>query len=451
MHNRDPPQPPPSFDLTPETLLDEARAITERTSALEDRLASTLTPTTATFSNLIAPLTADDLVSRSRTQILTLPPSVSPEPGLRAVARQAQLYLSRAATKSLARLDIARLVAAVYERHRNGEEELDAESGHLLESLYGQYKRTGMALGEGEERGRFLAMKEELRAILIEAKTTLTEADDGLWLTREELDGVPDSVLSQLERQQDQDGSSGVERLRVTFRQGHYSPAMQHATRSETRRALYLGDAHRFPDNVARLRDAVRLRDDIAKLLRYEHHAALRMEDKMSESVDEVLGLLEDVRTRLAPLADAEIETMLELKRQDVRERGDERDGEVSRLYFWDWGYYNRILKRERYEVDTTRIAEYFEVENTLQGMFSIFEELFGLLFRREEECHAWHEDVVLYTVWDSDEQGGGFLGYLYIDIFARAMKYSGAHHISLVPVSSPSHLPSPSTLSHHI
>lgn len=433
MAGKVPPQAPPSFDLTPSTVLAETRSIIARTRELEDGLAGTLSPSTATFANLIAPLTADDIASRARTHILTLPASVSPDKALRDAAREAQNLLSKSYTESLARLDIATLVAAVYERHKAGRESLDEESAHLLESVYGQYKRNGLTLGEGKARARFLKMKEELQDVLTAAKKTLTEADDGMWFTRAELDGVPDSVLGQLEREE----RDGEEKLRVTFRQGHYRPVMQNATRSETRKSLYLGDAHRFPENVERLREAVRLRDDIAKLLRYEHHAALRMEDKMSESVEEVLELLGDVRARLAPLADAEIKTMLELKRRDLRERGVEvTSEEAGSLYFWDWAFYNKKLKRERYAVDTAKISEYFEVENTLRGMLSIFHELFGLEFRREDECRAWHEDVVLYTVWDSPDQGGGFLGYLYIDIFARAGKYSGAHHVSLVPVS---------------
>lgn len=434
MARKTPPQAPPSFDLTPATLLAETCSIIARTRALEDQLASTVTPSTATFANVVAKLTADDSSSSARTRILTLPASVSPDKALRDAAHEAQNLFSRAYTESLARLDIAALVAAVYERYKAGKEELDGESAHLLESTYGQYRRNGLALGEGEERGRFLAMKQELQEVLTAAKRTLTEADDGEWFTRAELEGVPDTVLSQLQRE-DRDGE---EKIRVTYRPGHYRPIMQNATRSDTRKRMYLGDAHRFPENVERLREAVRLRDAIAKLLRYEHHAALRIEDKMSESVEEVLGLLEDVKTRLAPLAEAEIQTMLELKRQDLQKRGDVSSGEGGKLYFWDWAFYNKKLKRERYAVDTARIAEYFEVENTLRGMLSIFEELFGLAFQREGVCNAWHEDVVLYTVWDSEEQGGSFLGYLYFDIFARVGKFSGAHHVSLVPVSPP-------------
>lgn len=437
MAPKTPPQAPPSFALTPSSLVLEAHSIISTTKALEDRLAASVTPETATFSNLVAPLTADDTASRARTSILTLPASVSPDATLRDAAREAQVLLSKSYTESLARLDIATLVAAVHRRYKAGDEDLDAESAHLLERTYGQYARNGLTLGEGDKRAKFLDMKEELQGVLTAAKRTLTEADDAVWLTRAELDGVPDSVFAQLERE-DKDGE---EKLRVTFRQGHYRPVMQNARRSGTRRRMYLGDAHRFPENVERLQSAVRLRDDIARILGYENHAALKMEDKMSESVDEVLELLGDVKTRLAPLADAEIEAMLELKRADLRERGDPREeGEAEELNFWDWAFYNKKLKRERYAVDTTRISEYFEVENTLRGMFSIFEKLFGLVFHRESECEAWHEDVVLYTVWDSEDQGGEFLGYLYMDIFARSGKYAGAHHVSIVPVSPHPH-----------
>ncbi|SPO05170.1 related to PRD1 - proteinase yscD [Cephalotrichum gorgonifer] len=426
-----PPQSPPSFDLTPSSLLSEAASIIAKTRALEDRLAETLTPETATFSNLVAPLTADDTTAGSRTSILTLPASVSPDKALRDAAREAQRLLSKAATEGLARIDIASLVSAVHDRYQAGKEDLDGESAHLLERLFRQYRRNGLTLGVGEERERFLAMKEELQEVLTAAKKELTEADDGVWLTRPELDGVPETVLAQLQR----DGEGDGERLRVTFRQGHYRPVMQNATLSETRSRMYLADCYRFPDNTERLETVVRLRDSIAKLLRYEHHAALRIEDKMSESVEEVIELLEDVKARLAPVAKAEIETMLELKRADLRERGgDIPDHDVDRLNFWDWAFYNRKLKRDKYAVDSARISEYFEVEHTLRGMLSLFEKLFGLVFRREEECHAWHEDVVLYTVWDSEENGGEFLSYLYIDLYARDGKYAGAHHVSLVP-----------------
>ena len=358
MAHNTPPQTPPSFALTPSSLVLEARTIIATTRALEDRLEASLTPETATFSNLVVPLTADDTASRARTSILTLPASVSPDATLRDAAREAQVLLSKACTESLARLDIATLVAAVHERYREGKEDLDAESGHLLERTYGQYSRNGLTLGEGEKRARFLEMKDELQGVLTAAKRTLTEADDGVWLTRAELNGVPDSVLAQLERE-DKDGEQV---FRVTFRQGHYRPVIQNATRSDTRRRMYLGDAHRFPENVERLNSAVRLRDDIARILGYENHATLRMEDKMSESVAEVFELLGDVKARLAPLADAEIEGMLELKRADLRERDGAPEEEAGDLFFWDWAFYNRKLKRERYAVDTVRIAEYFEV-----------------------------------------------------------------------------------------
>lgn len=431
---RTPPQGLPSFTLTPDSLLSETHSIIERTRKLEDHLASTLTPETATFANLIAPLAADDAASRARTSILTLPASVSADQSLRDAAREAEKLLSRATTESLARLDIARLVGAVHERSiRDSEEEPDGEDRHYLERLYGLYRRNGLALGEGEERERFLAMKNELQEVLTAAKKALVEADDGVWFRRDELEGVPDRVLFKLPRREGDD-----EVYRVTFQPGHLTPVMQNAVRSEARKRLYLARANRFPENVARLKDVVRLRDALATMLGYEHHAALRMEDKMSESVEEVLELLGDLKTRLGPLAKAEIETMLAIKREDLEERlGDAAPKEeLETLYFWDWGFYNQKLKRERYAVDAAKIAEYFEVWHTLKGMLSVFERLFGLVFR-PGDGHAWHEDVVLYTVWDNDDLGGEFLGYLYIDLFARNGKFSGAHHISLVPVSN--------------
>lgn len=214
---------------------------------------------------------------------------------------------------------------------------------------------------------------------------------------------------------------------------------MRHASSGETRRRLYVAKQHRFPENVAKLAKIVVLRDEVARLLGFENYATLKMEEKMAQSVGNVEACLHELRSRLEPFARTETERLLLLKKRDMTDRrdaGTTTDPEdVSKLYVWDWAYYSHRQRQKSYSVNTAELAEYFEVMNTIKGMLGIFEGLFGIEFE-QMVASVWHETVTVYSVWDSASDGGGFLGYLYLDIFGRQGKYRGAHHLLIRPVS---------------
>ena len=79
--------------------------------------------------------------------------------------------------------------------------------------------------------------------------------------------------------------------------------------------------------------------------------------------------------------------------------------------------------------------------------MLHIFEELFGLVFvelgpeerkqlspTSKAEDISWHEDVLLFSVWDDSSEGDGFVGYLYLDLHPRQGKYGHAANFNLQP-----------------
>lgn len=52
-------------------------------------------------------------------------------------------------------------------------------------------------------------------------------------------------------------------------------------------------------------------------------------------------------------------------------------------------------------------------------------------------DAPVWQKDVTVYEAWNSEDQGGEFLGYLYLDLYAREGKYAGAHSSLIQPVST--------------
>jgi metallopeptidase MepB len=438
---RTPPQPPPTFDgLTPESVEAETQSILSTRSTLLGELAKTLSPSTATFTNLVRPLIDNANRAAGRLFIFrTLLASVSPDSALRDASRKAEKQIEAAEAANLMCREIAELIAAVFGNSQN-DDSLDAQDRYLLARMHGEYVRAGARIHDSAQRERFQAALLELNEVRVAAQKAFTEADDGAWFSRAELKGVPDDKLTTMETVKGKGSNETEDALKVTFRNGHFRDVMRHALSGETRKKLYVAKQHRFPENVERLSTMVVLRDEIARLLGFENHAVLKIEEKMAKSVGGVRESLHEIKRRLAPIAKAETERLLLLKKNDIQARRDAGTStdleDVSKLYIWDWGYYFHIQKEKTYSIDTAKLAEYFEVTNTVKRILGVFELLFGIEFE-QIEASVWHEDVKAYSAWDGPTEGGLFLGYLYLDLFGRQGKYRGGHNLAITQVSS--------------
>lgn len=190
--------------------------------------------------------------------------------------------------------------------------------------------------------------------------------------------------------------------------------------------------------------EIIELRDEAARLLGYPDHASVRVEEKMAKNPATINGFLNGLRGRLLEGGKQDIASLLEYKKKDYEERGLEFDGN---FYMWDTSYYSRIQKEKQYSIDEIAISQYFPVDPTFKGMLKIFEEIFGLVFveiKEEDrkrisatgkaEDIVWHEDVHLYSVWNDEEAGNEFVGYLYIDLHPRDNKYGHNANFGIDP-----------------
>ncbi|HOB33810.1 MAG TPA: M3 family metallopeptidase, partial [Verrucomicrobiota bacterium] len=73
--------------------------------------------------------------------------------------------------------------------------------------------------------------------------------------------------------------------------------------------------------------------------------------------------------------------------------------------------------------VDAEELRVYFPYEAVLEGMFAIYQKIFGLHFERVEAPYKWVDDLELYAV--SDAKTGEPLGLFYLDMFPREGKYN--------------------------
>lgn len=120
-----------------------------------------------------------------------------------------------------------------------------------------------------------------------------------------------------------------------------HCPHSKYAHSSATRKTATLGYEGKTLSNAPLLVEIVKLRQQAAELLGYPNHAAYILEEKMAKTPETVLAFLDDLRTRLTPIAEKEKERLLELKKE-VAEKT--REPYEHELYLWDTKYLDRLF-----------------------------------------------------------------------------------------------------------
>lgn len=435
-HLRRPPQAPPVFTATVQSILDDANRLINTSRKVQDDAVTSVRPESASFANVVQPMARNQDEMALESHILCFYQAVSTDEKLRDASSEAEKLLDDFWIESSMREDVFKLVDAVLKRG----EALDPESRRLLEKEHKDYVRSGLGIPAGPQRDRFKEIKKRLSQLAIEFSRNLNEEKGGIWFTRDELNGVPEDVLSNLKQGEgEQQG-----KLWLTFKYPDLFPTMKYATNPETRKRVTIANENKCNQNIPLFREVVVLRDEAARIMGYQNHAIFRIEDEMAKSPDRVNTFLGDLRSRLATGGQAEIRALLDLKKAEAESRGQSTDG---RFYLWDHRYYDRLMQERDYALDQQVVSEYFPLQTTIEGMLKIFEELFGLEFVEitgEDRNNlaatgkggdiVWHDDVQLFSVWDDEGEGSGFVGYLYLDLFSRDGKYGHAANFNLQP-----------------
>lgn len=437
---RNPPQAPPLFTATPESIAADTKKLCDVTKNVLDSVVADVPADKATFAKALEPILLDENLAATQRRILTFYHHVSTNKELRDASTESERVFNDFGIECNMREDVFKVVDGAFANRAS--EDLSKEQLHVLEKERQKYIRNGLRLPAGPKRDRFKEIQKRLSELEIQCQTNLNEEKGAIWFTPEELEGVPadDIDIDSLEK-----GTGENEgKVKLSFKYNHYFPLIKHAVNADTRRKYTIAESNKANINVPLFQEVITLRDEAARLLGYENHAALRIEEKMAKGPEAVREFLDDLRTRLAEGGAKEINKLLEYKKKDLEERGLPVD---DNFFMWDTSFYSRIQKEKEYSVDETKISQYFPVESTFAGMLKIFEEIFGFVFvelKPDERARlsptgkaediVWHEDVLIYSVWDDEASGGNFCGYLYLDLHPRDNKYGHNANFNLEP-----------------
>jgi len=288
---------------------------------------------------------------------------------------------------------------------------LEGEEKKMLEEVLRDYRRAGLELPK-EQRQEVERLRKELARICTDFDTHINEAKTPVKFSRADLLGVPESFLDQKAIKTGSDEYTVM--ANVTFQ---FVTVMDNAKNEETRKRLqFAHDTLAKEKNIPLLKEIIRLRQEIAAKLGYKSWADFQIEPKMAKNGKTAIQFLEDLKTGLQVKFDAEVAEFQQLKAKDT-------GNPSAKIELWDWRYYSNQLKKEKYTVDSEQLRKYFQFEKVLAGMFSIFENIFGIQIREMDAPQKWIEDLKLYSVVDT--KTGEPLGLFYMDNFPRDGKYN--------------------------
>lgn len=433
-----PPQAPPLFTGTPDSVIEDTNNLIDRSRSLMDKIAAEIKPADATFENVLLPMARDDDDMGLKAHIIGFYKSVSTNAELRAKANDAEQLMDKFGTETALREDIYRLVDAVKAKG----EKLDPESQRLLEKSHKDFIRSGMSLPTATEREKLKEIKDRIDTLANVFTKNLNDEAGGIWFDPVEVDGVPaDLVASWSKGEGENEG-----KVRMTFKYPDFFPTMMFAKNPDTRKKVLVANENKLPQSIPLFKEVIERRDEAARFLGYKDHATFVIEDKMAKSPQTVDDFLGNLKGKLMKGGQKEREALTELKKSDLASRGLEKSFD-GHYYVWDQRFYNRLMLERDYQVDQEKLAEYFPLGPSIEGMLELFEKLFGLSFTElsgkdrdsispsgKGEDIVWHPDCKIFSVWDSEDMGGEFVGYLYLDLHPREGKYGHAANFNLQP-----------------
>ncbi len=299
---------------------------------------------------------------------------------------------------------------------------LNTEDAWLLERYYKDLIHAGAHLSESE-RERLKQLNEELSKLETQfSKNVLADTNDLAVLveTIDELDGLSENEIASAAAAAKERGHDGKWLIGMVNFSGN--PVLDSLTNRALRKkimqeSLVKGNRANENDNKPIILKVVKLRAERAKLFGKNTHAEHVIAVQTAERPDNVHAMLRKIAPAAVRNAQAEAE---DLKKSAGTE-----------IESWDWGFYTEQVRLEKYNIDTTKMRPYFELESVLaNGIFFAANKLFGITFKERPDLVTYHPEARAFEVFNED---GSKLGLFIGDFYTRDSKRGGAWMNNLV------------------
>lgn len=380
-----------------------------------------------TFENTIVPFEKSGTMLNHTMLTLSNLESALGLPELQEVVTAVTPMLTEHSTSVVLNEALWQRIKYVYD-HRDQDTSLSSEDLRLLEETYRDFAENGANL-QGEARERFRKLSGELSDLQVKFSQNLTNDMKNpvrrMWLTADQLSGLPESAIAAARQEAAEvlaaegKADDGSQYLFTVFMPS-YSPFIKYADNRGLREQMYrlyntrnLGGEF---DNSQILKDIANIRLEIAQLFGFSNYADYTLGRRMAKNAGNVRHMLDELAAAYTqPMKD-------ELK--EITEYARATEGPDFNLEAWDYSYWSDKLKNAKYSFNDEDMRPYFELDNTIKGVFGLATSLYGYKFKENKNVPVYHADVKAYDVLDKK---GKLIGMLYTDFYYRPGKAPGA------------------------
>jgi thimet oligopeptidase len=337
----------------------------------------------------------------------TLIKETNANPAMRTAAENAVKAFQDWAVGVDYREDVYKAIKAFADTHPK----LSGEDEKLLKETLRDYRRAGLELPP-DQRKEVEELRKELSKLGTDFDTNIVSASAPVIFTKADLDGLPESFFVSPGVKTGDDAYTVM--ANVTWQ---YNTVEENAKNEATRKQLHLVRETLAKDkNVSVLNQMLALRNKIALRLGYKSWDDFQTEIKMAKNGAKAEKYINDLIAGIQPKFASEVAELQKMKAADTHDP-------AAKIDIWDWRYYGNQLKKQKYAVDTEALRAYFPFQNVLEGMFNIYQSIFGLKFKQITAPYKWIDNLQLYLVTDSTS--GEPLGMFYLDMFPREGKFN--------------------------
>jgi Zn-dependent oligopeptidase len=305
------------------------------------------------------------------------------------------------------REDVYKAIKAFAETHPK----LTGEDERLLSDTLRDYRRAGLELAP-DKRKEVEQLRKDLTKLGTEFDSNIVNARAAVVFTKAELEGVPESFFASPGVKTGDDAYTVLPNVTWQF-----MAVEENATSEGTRKKLYVvHDSLARETNRPVLNQMLALRNKIALRLGYASWDDYQTEIKMAKSGAGAKSYISNLISGIQPKFAAEVSALQKMKAADTNDPS-------AKIMVWDWRYYTNQLNKQKYAIDKEALRAFFPYQKVLEGMFNIYQSIFGLKFDRIEPPFKWVDDLQLYVV--SDAASGEPLGMFYLDMFPREGKFN--------------------------
>ena len=281
--------------------------------------------------------------------------------------------------------------------------DFDDEEKEFYKDLQNDFIDVGHNLSEND---KVLLSEIDKKLIELEIKFSENIANDKTKLKFQihQLEGLSEGELNNL----NQEG----EEYTVTMAYPDVNAVIENCTIRETREAVWKAFNNRASkENSPVLEEAVKLRNNKAKLFGFSTWAQYRLQHRMAQNPENVEKMYKNLIPKLQKAAEKEKE---EIVLDDI---------EISEIAPWDIRYFISKKRSLLSNIDSSELKKFFFIHDVKKEMFSICEEVFDIEIIKENASTAWHPDVELWSI----SQKGEKIALFYLDLYPREGKYTHA------------------------